>query len=211
MNNRIYKLMSTSITQTIGVNCYSYLKLVEANQRPTGVQLVNTERTNKHADPMDLVALAQTIQKADEMTKARVGSKLTVIADQIRYLQEQAKKHLEDAKRDNIIHHAACNLVKRPGTMYYMYERESGQKYMSILSPEEWGASCPHEFVGAYKLEYDLSWTPIEEVAEKSQEFALIDKILNAQNAIMDSSEFNLGLTKNSSTASVKDVTNESS
>lgn len=26
------------------------------------------------------------------MTKARVGSKLTVIADQIRYLQEQARK-----------------------------------------------------------------------------------------------------------------------
>lgn len=39
------------------------VQLVEANQRPTGVQLVNTERTNKHADPMDLVALAQTIQK----------------------------------------------------------------------------------------------------------------------------------------------------
>ncbi|CAC5367147.1 Uncharacterized protein C1orf50 homolog,Uncharacterized protein C1orf50 [Mytilus coruscus] len=188
------------------------VQLVEANRRPTGVQLVNTERTNKHADPMDLVALAQTIQKADEMTKARVGSKLTVIADQIRYLQEQAKKHLEDAKRDNIIHHAACNLVKRPGTMYYMYERESGQKYMSILSPEEWGAGCPHIFVGAYKLEYDLSWTPIEEVEEKSQEFALIDKILNAQNAITDSSEPNLnGLTKKSSSASLKDVTNESS
>jgi len=30
--------------------------------------------------------------QADEMTKARVGSKLTVIADQIRYLQEQARK-----------------------------------------------------------------------------------------------------------------------
>lgn len=37
--------------------------LVESSSRPTGVQLVNTHRTNKHADPMDLVALAQTIQK----------------------------------------------------------------------------------------------------------------------------------------------------
>ena len=188
--------------------------LVESNSRPTGVQLVNTHRTNKHADPMDLVALAQTIQKADEMTKARVGSKLTVIADQIRYLQEQARKHLEDAKRDNILHHAACNMVKKPGTMYYMYERESGQKYMSILSPQEWGASCPHEFVGAYKLEYDQSWTSIEEVEEKSQEFALIDKILNAQNAITDASDTILGVglkqdAKKSSSASLKDITDE--
>ena len=39
------------------------MALVESSSRPTGVQLVNTHRTNKHADPMDLVALAQTIQK----------------------------------------------------------------------------------------------------------------------------------------------------
>ena len=43
---------------------------------------------------------------------------------------------LEDAKRDADLHHAACNIVKKPGTMYYLYERESGQKYLSILSPE---------------------------------------------------------------------------
>ena len=43
---------------------------------------------------------------------------------------------LETAHRDNMLHHAACNLVKRPGTMYYLYERESGQQYLSILSPQ---------------------------------------------------------------------------
>ncbi len=43
---------------------------------------------------------------------------------------------LQEAKRDADLHHAACNMVKKPGTMYYMYERESGQKYLSILSPQ---------------------------------------------------------------------------
>lgn len=43
---------------------------------------------------------------------------------------------LIEAKRDNMLHHAACNLVKRPGTLYHMYERESGQQYLSIISPE---------------------------------------------------------------------------
>ena len=43
---------------------------------------------------------------------------------------------LVDAKRDASLHHAACNIVKKPGTMYYLYERESGQSYLSILSPE---------------------------------------------------------------------------
>ena len=35
-----------------------------------------------------------------------------------------------------MLHHAACNLVKKPGQVYYLYERESGQKYFSLLSPE---------------------------------------------------------------------------
>lgn len=43
---------------------------------------------------------------------------------------------LEEAKRDADLHHAACNIVKKPGTMYYLYERPSGQKYFSIISPK---------------------------------------------------------------------------
>ncbi|XP_069134187.1 uncharacterized protein C1orf50 homolog [Argopecten irradians] len=68
------------------------VQLVEANEAPGGVQLVNSRRTNKHSSPMDLVELASSIQQADEFVKATAGSKLTVIADQIRYLQEQARK-----------------------------------------------------------------------------------------------------------------------
>lgn len=51
---------------------------------------------------------------------------------------------------------------------------------------QEWGASCPHMFSGAYRLEHDMSWTPIEEVEERSQQFALIDKILDTRKALPD-------------------------
>lgn len=43
---------------------------------------------------------------------------------------------LEEAKRDADLHHAACNVVKKPGNMYYLYMRDSGQRYFSILSPK---------------------------------------------------------------------------
>lgn len=43
---------------------------------------------------------------------------------------------LEDAKRDSDLHHAACNVAKKPGNLYYLYVRESGQRYFSILSPK---------------------------------------------------------------------------
>ena len=52
------------------------------------------------------------------------------------HFQKQAHRALFEAKRDNELHHAACNVVKKPGKIYYLYERPSGQKYFSMLSPE---------------------------------------------------------------------------
>jgi len=187
---------------------FRQVALVENNSTPLGVQLVNSRKTNKTSGAGDLVELAKAVQKADEFTKANAGNKLTVIADQIRYLQEQARKVLEDARKNASLHHAACNLVKRPGTMYYLYERDSGQAYLSIVSPEEWGASCPHLFLGAYRLEYDQSWTEIKDVEKKDAELAVIDKVYNAQQAIVAGSSTAeiLGFKKIDSTTQICDA-----
>lgn len=165
--------------------------LVESSPNPSGLELVSSYQTTRVGDPMDLVALASQVQKGDEFIRANAGNKLTVIADQIRYLQEQARKVLEEAKRDADLHHAACNLVKKPGNMYYLYERPSGQKYFSIISPKEWGASCPHPFIGAFKLQHDMSWTPIEEVEKRDADIAIMDKLLSKQVALPSSAGLN--------------------
>ncbi|XP_012678045.1 uncharacterized protein C1orf50 homolog [Clupea harengus] len=171
--------------------------LVESNDKPNGLELVSSYQTNRLGDPMDLVSLAQVVQKSDEFVRANACNRLTVIADQIRYLQEQARKVLEEAKKDADLHHAACNVVKKPGNMYYLYLRESGQRYFSIVSPQEWGSSCPHKFLGAYKLQYDMSWTPIDDVEKKDAEIAIMDKLLNQQTALPPCTEPNFhGLSK---------------
>ena len=50
-----------------------------------------------------------------------------------------------------------------------------------LITPffQEWGAKCP-EFVAAYKLEYDMTWTPFEKIASRGDENQMIDKILKA-------------------------------
>uniref|UniRef100_A0AAY5ERN0 Chromosome 1 open reading frame 50 n=1 Tax=Electrophorus electricus TaxID=8005 RepID=A0AAY5ERN0_ELEEL len=145
------------------------------------VTLVETTpyQTNRVGDPMDLVALGSAGPEGDNAC-----NRLTVIADQIRCLQEKARKVLEDAKRDAELHHTACNVVKKAGDTYYLYERESGQRYFSILSPKEWGPSCPHKFLGAYKLQHDMSWTPIEELEKRDGEMSVMDKLLDSQAAL---------------------------
>ncbi|CAL8401062.1 unnamed protein product [Arctogadus glacialis] len=158
--------------------------LVESSSAPSGLELVSAYQTNRLGAPTDLVSLAEQVQKGDDFIKANACNRLTVIADQIRYLQEQARKVLEDAKKDADLHHAACNLVKKPGNLYFLYQRPSGQKYFSIISPQEWGASCPHEFIAGYKLQHDMSWTPLAQVERKDAELAIMGKLINRQTAL---------------------------
>ena len=85
------------------------------------------------------------------------------------------------AKRDAQLHHAACNFSKVPGHVYHLYERPDGTCYFSMLSPEEWGAGkCPHEHLGSYQLEYDHSWTPLEQVQKRSKDFEAINRLIDA-------------------------------
>ncbi|XP_018010255.1 uncharacterized protein C1orf50 homolog [Hyalella azteca] len=155
--------------------------LVERSDAPGGAHLVNAYRSTRHA-PSDLVQLAQEIQKADSFTKATVGSKLQVIAEQVRFLQEQARRVLQEAQHNADLHHVACNFVKQPGATYHLYRRPSGQRYFSMISPKEWG-ECPHEYLGAHRLEADQSWTAAGDVDAKDADQQLIDKILTCSSA----------------------------
>merc|ERR1712216_284050 len=171
-------------------NFQETVNLVERNTAPGGYQLVCPEESGKTRSQFDLVELAGEIQTADKFTRATAGSKLSVIAEQVRFLQEQARKILEEAQRDKEINHGACNFKRIPGKLYHIYKRPSargpdgtpyagapGKNYMSMISPEEWGKDCP-EFVASYKLEHDHTWTPMANVEAKEDENAIIDNIL---------------------------------
>ena len=122
-------------------NFQETVNLVERDPCPDGFQLVNPQESGKRTQ-FDLVELAGAIQTADKFTRACAGSKLSVIAEQVRFLQEQARKVLEEAQRDAEINHMACNFKRIPGKVYYIYRRKTskagleGQKYMSMISPE---------------------------------------------------------------------------
>jgi hypothetical protein len=42
----------------------------------------------------------------------------------------------EETKLSVELHKVACNFVKKPGHIYHLYQRPSGQKYFGMLSPE---------------------------------------------------------------------------
>lgn len=140
-------------------------------------QLVNS-RSAKKATPADLVELAKEVQRSDEEVRHVASGKLQIIAEQIRFLQEQAKRVLDDAKESADLNSAKCNFVKKPGHTYYLYERSSGISYFSLLGPHEW-AECPHTFLAAFRYEHDRSWTKLKDIARKDKELKVIDNLLN--------------------------------
>ena len=155
-------------------NIQSGVNLVARDTCPNGYQLVDADRSGKKTQH-DLVELAAQVEKADQFTRATAGSKLQVIAEQVRFLQEQARKVLEEARMNALLHKTSCNFKKIPGKTYYVYKQRKNpeEEFLSMISPQEWGESGP-EFVQGYRLEFDMSWTELKVTTEEINIFSFI-------------------------------------
>ena len=130
------------------------------------------------AAPHDLVGMAQEIERADSMVRAVTGGKLAQIARQMRALKEEAERTLAAAERDADLHRIRCAFQKRPGQIYHLFGRVDGSRYFSMLSPDEWGNSVPHQYCGSFRLEADMSFTPMDEIETVDEERAALPATL---------------------------------
>lgn len=136
------------------------------------------------------MALAHEISQADAAIRHTATGKLSLILEQIQFLQSQAQKVLEETNTSKRLHAAACNFRKQPGNVYHLYRRDSGQHYISMLSPEEWGMGLPHMFEGSYRLEADSSWTPVDRLAEVTKKNEWAARLLAATDEATAKSSF---------------------
>jgi hypothetical protein len=128
-----------------------------------------TYPTSRLGAKIELVDLAREIEKADETIGIVAGGKLDLIREQMRVLQEQARRILEEARDASRLHRATCNFKKTPGKIYHLYRRDDGELYFSMLSPDDWRGAPPHPFEGSYRLEADLGFTPVGEGPERER------------------------------------------
>lgn len=132
------------------------------------------------APAFGLVDLAREIEQADQMVATRLGSQLQVIAEQVKALQAQARAILEQARADQRLHHARCAFRRIPGKTYHLYEEPDGSLAFSMLSPDDWGGQPPKPFVGSYRLENDMSWTPAEAIAPQTDNRHVVARLLGS-------------------------------
>ncbi len=130
------------------------------------------------APAFDTGDLAAEVARAEAMLSARTGAKLRVIADQIRLLQQEARKVLADAQEEQALTRAECAFKRIPGKTYHLYQGVGGRTFFSMLSPDDWGGASPHGFLGSYRLEVDYSWTPADGIPGVDETGALVDQLL---------------------------------
>jgi len=135
------------------------------------------------APTIELVDVAKEIAQANALIGAATADKLGLIAEQIRALQEQARVILEKARRDAVLHTAECRFQKIPGQAYHLYRKGEGEgatHYFSMLSPDDWRGHPPDPFEGTYRVEADLSFTSVEELAQRDARLSTARKLLGS-------------------------------
>lgn len=178
--------------------------LVVTSNPMNGTTLANRmgQREKMH-NPQDLIELARHVQTADSHTKAIASGKLDLISRQIKQLQEEARQVLVNAKQDMDLAHAKCNFQRRPGSTYHLYKKNVAaegeepvwEKFFSMLSPAEWSGHPPHGHLGSYRLEYDMSWTPLEKIEERDASRTFNPVLLGLTDSQVESNPEQLRLT----------------
>lgn len=103
-------------------------------------------------------ALVEARKGIVEATEKRLRD-LQELHEQIRRKAEQI---LADTRNDLALHDVRFSCAKRPGGVYYLYER-GGDRWFTILEPDEYRRADPRaHYLGAWRLEWDSTWRRLD-------------------------------------------------
>lgn len=141
----------------------------EVDPKPTLSIAVNRAALSKYptsrlSAPFAPVDQSLFIDESDRYLGAVARGQLQLLAEQIMYLQERARAIIAGVEMNRRLHRIECRFQKRPGHTYHLYSKRAGDEdseYLSMLSPVEWG-NPPHQFLGSYTLNDDMSWSRVD-------------------------------------------------
>jgi hypothetical protein len=89
----------------------------------------------------------------------QTNMQLDQIRKQIELLALQAQEIHKRKELSMLIYNAKLSFKPEIGQIYYLYEKNDGNHMISLISPQEWGASMPYKkFVAAVQLLADHTW-----------------------------------------------------
>ncbi|MDH4262298.1 MAG: DUF2452 domain-containing protein [Spirochaetia bacterium] len=107
--------------------------------------------------PITLIDRVKEIEIAGNTIQSHVNGKLDLILKQIQNLQNEAKKIIEQAEEDILLHKIKCNFEKKVGMIIHLYTRKTGESFFSLLSSEEW-LNSPATYKASYRIKPDMGF-----------------------------------------------------
>jgi hypothetical protein len=93
---------------------------------------------------------------------AQTDKNLQRIKEQVEVLIKQAQEIHDRIDFSEQIYQAECGFTPVIGEKYYLYERKDESKFLSMISPLEWGNRHDLSFICTVELLPDHSWSVIE-------------------------------------------------
>ena len=73
-------------------------------------------------------------------------------------MSKEYERLMSEIKMNERIYTASHNFEPISGEVYHLYKKESGEEFLSIISPEQWKK---FEFVGSYRFLSDGRWESV--------------------------------------------------
>jgi hypothetical protein len=147
-----------------------YLSITQKGFTPEGPSYINKEIYYKQMSvlPYSTSVSGAVIKPTEEgvirhkalsAMEEQTNMQLDQIRKQIELLALQAQEIQMRKELSMIIYNAKLSFTPVIGSVYYLYEKNDGSHFVSMVSPKEWGGSGPYKtFIAQVKLLADHTW-----------------------------------------------------
>ncbi len=96
--------------------------------------------------------------RAISAMREQTQMQMSQLYEQMQLLAEQAKKIQQRVEISERIYSAKIGFEPIIGKTYYLYRRENGEDFLSLVAPNEWGKDRKISYVATVKLLADHTW-----------------------------------------------------
>lgn len=108
----------------------------------------------------------QIKSNAREAMKEQTEEQLGLIFEQMKTLAKQVQDIKKRVHISDLIYNCELKFSPVIGKNYYLYEDGEAKRYLSIISPKEWGARLEDKFIAEVRLNADHTWKIVNSTIE---------------------------------------------
>lgn len=157
------------------------MKNDDNSPKPIDVDKINMELMKlKVTDMPSLLEYAHTIggfaivptnegqikSHARDAMKEQTEEQLNLIFEQMKTLARQVQDIKKRVYISDLIYNVKINFTPVVGKIYFLYQIENGHRYLSLISPKDWGEKMPDAYIAEVRLNADHTWKVIHSTIE---------------------------------------------